>query len=207
MKNRRIIIAAFLCLAVLITGVGYAALTAHILVDGTGSYNMNAAQEGLELDLVFVENSAKVIQSGTAASTSVVDTVSIEKDASNKTSAKFEVNTLATLDDTAIFQYTLENRNEADVDLTIASLHETGKSNPTYVEDNFFKFDSVTVYASEEDATAGTNGTDILEAGESYALLAGKTAVIRVSVMLTTVPNANTSVPESLWLHISATHQ
>ena len=207
MKNRRIIIAAFLCLAVLITGVGYAALTAHILVDGTGNYNMNAAQEGLELDLVFVDGSAKVIQSGTAASTSVVDAVSIATDVNNKTSAKFDVNTLATLDDTAIFQYTLENRNEADVDLTIASTHETGKANPTYVEDNFFKFDAITVYANEEDAANGTNGTNILESGETYALLAGQSAVIRVSVKLTTVPSANTSVPESLWLHISATHQ
>ena len=207
MKNRRIIIAAFLCLAVLITGVGYAALTAHILVDGTGSYNMNAAQEGLELDLVFVEDSAKVIQSGTAASTSVVDTVAIVKDENNKTSAKFEVNTLATLQDEAIFQYTLKNNNEADVDLTIEPLHTTGKPNPSYSDGNFFYFTEVTVYASEEDAVAGTNGVNLLDDSASYELEAGASAVIRVNVKLTSVPSANTSKPESLWLHISATHQ
>ena len=207
MKNRRIIIAAFLCLAVLITGVGYAALTAHILVDGTGSYNMNAAQEGLELDLVFVDDSAKVIQSGTASSTSVVDTVAIVKDENNKTSAKFEVNTLATLQDEAIFQYTLKNNNEADVDLTIEPLHTTGKPNPSYADGNFFYFTEVTVYATEEDAVAGTNGVNLLEEGASYELLASDSVIVRVSVKLTQVPSANTSKPESLWLHISATHQ
>ena len=204
MKNRRIIIAAFLCCAMLLVGVGYAALTAHLTVEGSGNYNMDAAVEGLELDLIFSE--PKVIASGTAKSNTVEDVAEVTTDAAGKSVASFTVNTLAVLDDEAVFEYVLTNTNASDVTLNISPTHDNGKANPTYVQDNFYEFTALYVYADEAAVAAG-NGTDILaDASNTVDLVAGDSVVIRVHVKLNSIPSQGNITNEQFYLHISATH-
>ena len=178
MKNRKIVIVAFLLIAVLIVGVGYAALSAHLTIDGVASYNQQAAVDGLEGDLVFSDG--KVIASGSAASATNVDEATvIEED--GKTVAKFTVKTLATTEEVVTFQYTLTNTNPADVVLNIEPQHESGKANPTYFQDNFFEFSSIKVFADEDAVAAGT-GTELLgDRTSNVPLASGVSVIIQVS--------------------------
>lgn len=205
MKNRRIVIALFLCLAMLVVGVGYAALTAHLAVDGVGNYNLTAAEEGLEGDLIF--SAPSVVKSGTAASASVKDEAIVDTDEeTGKTTAKFTVNTLATTEDIAVFQYTLTNENVADVVLSISATHENGKANPTYVQDNFFSFAEINVYADETAALAGTGATQLLGTENTVDLASGQSVIVQVVVSLNRLPDAGNISNENFYLHITATH-
>ena len=54
MKNRRLVIGAFLMVAVLSLGVGFAALSDTLSVDGTAAYNPAAAADEFNADVYFV---------------------------------------------------------------------------------------------------------------------------------------------------------
>ena len=203
MKNRKIVIIAFLLIAVLIVGVGYAALAAHLTVDGVASYNEAAAVDGLEGDLIFSD--AKVITSGSAKSATNVDEATVlEED--GKTIAKFTVKTLATTEEAVVLQYTLTNTNPADVVLNIEPTHESGKANPTYFQDNFFEFSSVKVFADEDAVTAG-NGTELLgDRTKNVPLAAGDSVIVQVTIVLKDLPESGNIDAETFYLHITATH-
>ena len=203
MKNRKIVIIAFLCAAVMIVGVGYAALAAHLAVDGVASYNQQAAVDGLEGDLIFSD--AEVLQSGSAQSATNVDEATVAEE-DGKTVAKFTVKTLATTEEVVVFQYTLTNTNPADVVLNIEPTHESGKANPTYFQDNFFEFASVKVFA-DEDAVAAGNGVELLgDKTKTMDLVAGDSVIVQVTVALKDLPESGNIDAETFYLHITATH-
>ena len=203
MKNRKIVIIAFLCAAVMIVGVGYAALAAHLKVDGVASYNQQAAVDGLEGDLIFSD--AEVIKSGSAQSATNVDEATVV-DEDGKTVAKFTVKTLANTEEEVVFQYTLTNTNPADVVLNIEPQHESGKANPTYFQDNFFEFSSIKVFADEEAVEAGT-GTELCgDRTQNVALVSGDSVIVQVTIVLNDLPENGNIDAESFYLHITATH-
>ncbi len=79
MKNRKKIVVALLLVAVLCLGVGYAALTDSLLVNGTVSFLKNATTEAeFAEDVHFVDGSATVNYTGTTTGVSSGVTTAVE---------------------------------------------------------------------------------------------------------------------------------
>ena len=108
MKNRKLLIAVFLCFAMLVTGIGYAALSGHLTVRGTATYNKSASQTGFIENIVFSD--PLVVQSGSAASASLKDEASASAQI-----AIFNGRTLAVQHEQAIFTYKLTNKKKAEI--------------------------------------------------------------------------------------------
>ena len=214
MKNRRLLIAVFLCFAMVVTGVGYATLSGHLTVRGTASFTKSAATTGFIEKILFSE--AKVTRSGSAASTTLKD----EASATGQI-AVFNVRTLAVQGETAVFTYTLTNNNLVDAKITIKPQHDsTGEgeavSNPTD-QLSAFDVDSITIEKIEsgnaengytlsgEPATLWTDGTEPVASAVLYTIGAGEAAVVTVTVSLNRTPTADISVPETYFLHLTAT--
>ncbi|MBO5270056.1 MAG: hypothetical protein J6B77_04670, partial [Clostridia bacterium] len=53
MKNRKTVVVAFLLLAVMLLGVGYAALTDVLDITGSADVNQSAAEEAFNEDIFF----------------------------------------------------------------------------------------------------------------------------------------------------------
>ena len=190
MKNRRILVAAFLCFAMLITAVGYATLSGHLTIQGTSSYDKNTAQSGFIGNLVFSE--PKVEQSGSAQSDTNKDSASV-----NGQTASFEVKTLAVQDETAVFSYKLTNNNVVDAEITIVAVHEDGDPNPSD-KGTYYTVDSITIndVAFITGHAAQTSATVTIGAGASVT--------VKVTVSLDSTPTTNVT-PENFFMHVTAT--
>lgn len=214
MKNRKLVIAVFLCFALLVTGIGYATLSGHLTVRGTASFTKSAATTGFIEKILFSD--AKVVQSGSAASATLKD----EASATGQI-AVFNVRTLAVQGETAIFTYTLTNTNLVDAKITIKPQHDaTGEgdpeSNPTDQFSNF-DVDSITIEKivsgnAETGYVLSGHPTTILVDGQTpnadtvlYTLEAKEAAVVTVTVSLNRTPAADIVVPETYFLHLTAT--
>ena len=190
MKNRRILVAAFLCFAMLITAVGYATLSGHLTIQGTSSYDKDTAEDGFVGNLVF--SNPQVLQSGSAQSDTNKDSASV-----NEQTASFEVKTLAVQDETAVFSYTLTNNNVVDAKITIEALHDDGDPNPT-TKGSHYTVDSITIdnVAFITDHLAQTSATVTIGAGDSVT--------VQVTVSLDATPTTNV-IPENFYMHVTAT--
>ena len=87
MKNRKIVVVAFLLIAVLLLGVGYAALTDTLDITGSADVNVSDLEKEFEEDIYF---SAAVANEGTP------NTASINADNNDK--ASFSAKSLITND-------------------------------------------------------------------------------------------------------------
>lgn len=120
MKNRKTVVVAFLLAAVMLLGVGYAALTDVLDITGSADVNQSAAEEAFNEDVHF--SAAVANQSG--------NTASINTDNNDK--ASFTANTLKGKGDKATFTYTITNAGDVDAKVTPSISSNT---NPT-----FFKY-------------------------------------------------------------------
>lgn len=119
MKNRRTIVVAFLLIAVMLLGVGYAAVTDTL--DITGSADVNS--EGAFNDHIKFTD-AEANQDG--------NTASINADNADK--ASFTVNTLKQKGDTATFTFTIENSGDLAVTIKPKLNATTGNTLPAFFE-------------------------------------------------------------------------
>ena len=106
MKNRKFVVVAFLLVAVLLLGVGYAALSDVLDITGSADVNQSAAEEAFTEDILFT--AAVANQEGNTASIN----------ADNKDKASFTANTLKGRGDKATFTYTITNNGDLDADIT-----------------------------------------------------------------------------------------
>ena len=119
MKNRKTIVVAFLLVAVMLLGVGYAALTDVLDINGTADVSQAQAQESFNEDVYFT--AAVANQEGNTASVVTED----------PDMASFTASTLKGKGDVVTFTFTIIN--EGDVDAVVTpSLAGDGNSNPTY---------------------------------------------------------------------------
>lgn len=120
MKNRKRVVVAFLLVAVMLLGVGYAALTDVLDVTGTADINQSAAEEAFNEDIHFSDAVAN--QTGNTASVN----------ADNNDKASFTAKTLKGKGDKVTFTFTIVN--EGDVAATITpTLNATqGNTKPEY---------------------------------------------------------------------------
>ena len=119
MKNRKTVVVAFLLVAVMLLGIGYAALTDVLDITGSADVNQSAAEEAFNEDIYF--SAAVANQTGNTASVN----------ADNNDKASFTANTLKGKGDKATFTYTI--KNDGDLAATITP-SISSNTNPTYFD-------------------------------------------------------------------------
>lgn len=134
MKNRKTIIVAFLLVATLCLGIGYAALTDILEITGTANINNSGALAAFDED-VYISNV-------TAVDSSEGDSASIPPD--NKDKATFTVKSLTLKDDIATFRITVTN-DSSEFDAHV-------KVNPSIVNSNSAMFELTYKWEGEADS-------------------------------------------------------
>ena len=117
MKNRKTVVVAFLLVAVMLLGIGYAALTDVLDITGSADINQSAAEEAFNEDIYF----------SAAVANETGNTASINADNDDK--ASFTANTLKGKGDQATFTYTIKNDGDLDASITPSISSNT---NPAY---------------------------------------------------------------------------
>ena len=106
MKQRKTVIVAFLLAAVLLLGVGYAALTDVLDITGSADVNQSAAEDAFNEDIYFK----------TAVANDDGNTASVNLDNNDK--ASFTANNLKGKGDKATFTFTIVNDGDLDATVT-----------------------------------------------------------------------------------------
>ena len=122
MKNRKIVVVAFVLAAVLMLGVGYAALTDVLDITGSADVNQSAAEEAFNEDIHF--SAAVANQTG--------NTASVNGDNNDK--ASFTANTLKGAGDTVTFTFTIVNDGDVDAEVTPTLNATAGNTKPEYFD-------------------------------------------------------------------------
>ena len=130
MKNRKTIIVAFMLIAVLLLGVGYAALTDQLTIIGNAHIDMGAAGSNFDQKVYFSD--AQAVSSTGEGTTA--DAVSFNAD-----DATFTANKLAKLGDKSVFNFTITNDSNVAVDITVADTKLSGAANPSNSNAGKFK--------------------------------------------------------------------
>lgn len=110
MKQRKTVIVAFLLAAVLLLGVGYAALTDVLDITGSADVNQSAAEEAFNEDIYFrnEEGDVKIHEAGNTASVN----------ADNNDKASFTAKNLKGKGDKATFTFTIVNDGDLAAQVT-----------------------------------------------------------------------------------------
>ncbi len=159
MKNRKTVVVAFLLVAAMLLGVGYAALTDTLTITGTAQIDMNAA--GNEFDEKVYFNDAKVISAEcTGSGTATPDTASHTTD-----DATYEVHTLAVLGEKSVFAFEIMSESNVDVAVTVNSTKLSGVANPSNSNEEYF----TVTYEYYEDAALTSKITSdvVIESNKS----------------------------------------
>ena len=121
MKKRRSLIIPVLLVAALCLGIGYAAVTDVLDINGTADVNQSAAEEAFNHDIHFTAAVAENTAEGDLAS----------YDTADPDMASFTVNSLNGQGDTAKFTFTITNEGDLDAVVT-PSLASDGNTNAEY---------------------------------------------------------------------------
>ncbi|MBQ9773933.1 MAG: hypothetical protein IJW30_04645 [Clostridia bacterium] len=150
MKNRRTILVAFLLIAAMTIGVGYAVLTDELKAHGTTGVNVDDAKEVFDEDIYF---SKAVIASttGTATISNLIDDGGADQGTNDYVSITINDGFLKEVGDQAIV--TLTVKSESDLAVTMAI--------PTITNNNSTYF-AVTTTWSTETVIAAKGTADIV---------------------------------------------
>ena len=127
MKNRRTVVVAFLLCAVMLLGVGYAALSDTLDITGSADVNQSAAEEAFNEDIYF---SAAVANNIAGADNAGGNTASVNADNNDK--ASFTIKSMKGAGDKATFTFTIKNDGDVDADVTPKLNATLGNTNPEY---------------------------------------------------------------------------
>ena len=148
MKNRKFVVVAFLLVAVLLLGVGYAALTDTLTIIGNAHIDVGAANNTFDQKVYF---SAAEATSSTGTGTTD-DTASYNSD-----DATFTANKLATVGQQSVFTFTITNDSNVDAVISVNATKLSGAENPS--NSNTDKF--TVTYAYPDGMTVAKNGGTI----------------------------------------------
>lgn len=121
MKKRRSLIIPVLLVAALCLGIGYAAVTDVLDINGSADVNQSAAEEAFNHDIHFTDAVAENTAEGDLASF----------DPADPDMASFTANSLNGKGDTAKFTFTITNEGDLDAVVT-PTLASNGNTNPEY---------------------------------------------------------------------------
>ena len=120
MKRRNLVL-TFMLVAALTLGIGYAALSDALDINGTVTVNQTAAEAEFDLDVYFSD----AVAGSTTDLASVLDT--------DHDMANFTVNSLATAGNTATFTFTIKNDSDLDAYVT-PTFAADGNTNAEYFD-------------------------------------------------------------------------
>ena len=120
MKNRRNVVVAFLVVAVMLLGIGYAALSDTLDITGSADVNQSAAEEAFNEDIYF--SAAVANETGNTASVN----------ADNNDKASFTAATLKGKGDKVTFTFTITNDGDLDATVTPKLNATLGNTNTEY---------------------------------------------------------------------------
>lgn len=191
MKNRKFVVVAFLLIAVLLLGVGYAAVTNVLDVQGSASVSATVAEEEFNEDIYFsgvvdtLNGNAIVANIDNAATYGYTANINTN----NNDKAQFTVNSLRNADDTVSITYEITNDSEYEATVSLKTITNTNGSIQNNGADGHFDFDYY----------FGTVGT------KSVQIPAGETAT--VTVVITLRSQVTEAVSASFVLELNATAQ
>ena len=146
MKNRKIVVVAFLLAAVMLLGVGYAALTDTLDITGSADVDLTGLNEEFEEDIYFL---SAVANEGSP------NTASVNTDNNDK--ASFSAKSLKEKGDTATFTFTIVNKSAHEVVVTPKLNATLGNTNTEYFEiTSDWNGESRTIPATTDDANPST---------------------------------------------------
>ena len=122
MKNRKTVVVAFLLVAVMLLGVGYAALTDTLDITGSADVNISDLEKEFEDDIYF--------SSAIALGDNTTNTASVNADNNDK--ASFSAKELVKKDDKAEFVFTIKNDSAHTVSVTPKLNATLGNTNTEY---------------------------------------------------------------------------
>ena len=120
MKNRRNVVVAFMLAAVMLLGIGYAALTDTLDITGSADVNQSAAEEAFNEDIYF--SAAVANEAGNTASVN----------ADNNDKASFTAKTLKGKGDKVTFTFTIQNDGDVAATVTPKLNATLGNTNQEY---------------------------------------------------------------------------
>lgn len=148
MKNRKFVVVAFLLVAVLLLGVGYAALTDTLTIIGNAHIDLDQANITFDEKVYF----------SAAAATSTTGTGTVDDVASyTADDATFTANKLATVGQQSVFTFTIKNDSNVDAVISVNPTKLSGAANPS--NSNTEKF--TVEYTYPQGTTIAKNGGTI----------------------------------------------
>ena len=122
MKNRKIVVVAFLLIAVLLLGVGYAALTDTLTIIGNAHIDVDTANATFDERIKFVDSEA-TSSTGTGTKADVAS--------HNDDDATYTVNKLAVVGEKSVFTFTIRNDSNVDAKISVGANKLSGSANPS----------------------------------------------------------------------------
>ena len=132
MKNRKRIVVAFLCVAMLLLAVGYAAFTDTLTIIGNIVADMKQAEINYDANVYFAD--VKFLTSSSSGD-KTQDTVS----GAGTDDATFAIHSLAVLGESADVQFTIQNDSNVPVNVTMPATRLSGGANNTNTNETHFK--------------------------------------------------------------------
>ena len=129
MKNRKTVVVAFLLVAVMLLGVGYAALTDTLTIIGNAHIDVDTANKIFD-EKVYFSNAKATSSTGTG---STGDVVSFNTD-----DATFTANKLAVVGELSIFTFTIKNDSNVDAQISVNNTKLSGANNPSNSNEDKF---------------------------------------------------------------------
>ena len=148
MRNRKTVVVAFLLVAVMLLGVGYAALTDTLTIIGNAHIDIDTANKTFDEKVYF---SAAEATSSTGTGTTA-DTASFTAD-----DATFTANKLATVGQTSVFTFTITNDSNVDAVISVNNTKLSGADNPSNSNTDKFTVE----YSYPDGMTIAKNGGTI----------------------------------------------
>ena len=117
MKNRKRAIVAFMLVACMLLGVGYAAITTHLNIQGGATVTVEGSTEAFSADVRFTH-----VDTGTDAAKFATASIGDGK------TADFSVTGLKGAGDTATLTYTITNSGDLDATVTVDGTNTTNNN-------------------------------------------------------------------------------
>lgn len=121
MKNRKRVIVAFMLVAVMLLGVGYAAVTTHLNIQGGATVTVEGATEAFSADVKFT-----AVDTGDDAALFATASVGDGK------TADFSVTGLKGAGDSASLIYTITNTGDLDATVAVDIANTTNSNEPYF---------------------------------------------------------------------------
>lgn len=148
MKNRKFIVVAFLLVAVMLLGVGYAALTDTLTIIGNAHIDVDTANKTFDEKVYFSDAKA----SSSTGTGTTADVVSYSSD-----DATYTANKLATVGEKSVFTFTITNDSNVDATISVNTTKLSGDANPSNSNSDKFTVE----YSYPDGMTIAKNGGSI----------------------------------------------